>query len=275
MSLAPRADIQPDKTMLRVYDSEQKGATAFFRNRALLQTVDELLKSMSRRQSRLRVLFHASSIGAEVYSFVIHSRLSGLADCCQLEVSATDLNARFLEHARSVATYPAQSLDKMTPAERAFFSSAGEGEIRPLEEIRQSVRFLPPCSFVDATFDDVFDAVFIQNALTYVTPEQQRQCLDHVARYNQSLFIACAFHPDTIEADLSRHGYLPVLTRIADIHNGWSERIWTSDLPAPGTPEYSWVIPPFAEVPGYEFRFCSIFQRRTPLAPREDDHRPE
>jgi chemotaxis methyl-accepting protein methylase len=103
MSLDALADVQPEKTMLRVYDAAQKGATAFFRNRPLLATIDELLREKPGHEP-LRILFHASSIGAEVYSFVIHSMISGLAIERDLQVFATDLNPNFLNFAREGAT---------------------------------------------------------------------------------------------------------------------------------------------------------------------------
>jgi len=261
MILQTVAEPAPGKTMLRVYDAGQKGATAFFRNRPLLHTVDELLQAEAGRGT-VRVLFHASSIGAEVYSFVIHSMLSGLASRCDLQVSATDVNPAFLQHARR-ALYPRASLLGMTGEERGFFADSAEDLVGPVEEIRRRVRFLPARSFVDARLDDTFDAVFILNALTYVTPAEQSRCIANVARYNRSLLVACAFHPDSIESDLVAHRYRPITTRIAQIHDGWSERIRATGLPSPGTPEYSWVIPPFSEVPGFEYRYCSIFRKET------------
>lgn len=258
MSLTAQAELLPDKAMLRVYAGAQKGATAFFRNRPLLEVVCARLHALP--SPRLRVLFHAASIGAEVYSFVIHALLDGLADDKTLEVCATDLNADFLAHARR-AVYPAEVTARMTSAQRACFEPAGDGLVRPIDEVRRRVRFLPACSFVDASFDDAFDAVFILNAITYVGPDEQARCLQRVAGYTRSLLVACAFHPDTIERDLRANGFVPVTERIGEIHDAWTERIRTHDLPAPGTPDYSWVIPPFSEVPGFEYRYGSVFRR--------------
>lgn len=258
MTLVATAECRTDKTMLRVYDGAQKGATAFFRNRPLLDTVCAQLRA--RPASRLRVLFHAASIGAEVYSFVIHAVLDGVALERPIEVQATDINAEFLAFAAR-GRYPAEVLEPMTPAERAFFEPAGPGLVRPIEAVRRRVRFLPPCSFVDAAFDAPFDLVFILNALTYVGPEEQSLCLRRVAGYCEDMLVTCAFHPDTIESDLRRIGFAPVTERIAEIHNAWTERIRVGEPPAPGTPEYSWVVPPFAEVPGFEYRYGAIFRR--------------
>ncbi len=246
--------------MLRVYDGAQKGATAFFRNRPLLETLMELLEQ---RQGRpLRILFHAGSIGAEVYSFVVYALRTGLADRCPMEIYTTDLNPQFLRFAEE-ACYPAEVLNSFSEEERNWFERVEDGVVRPVEAVRRRVWFLPACSFVDAVppEGEVFDVVFILNALTYVTPDQQAECLQNVARYNTDLLVACAFHPDTIRRDLLANGYVPITTRIAEIHNSWTERIRSGELPPPESPDYSWVIPPFSEVPEFEFRFCSIFQR--------------
>jgi hypothetical protein len=261
MALTPLTDSVAGKAMLRVYDGAQKGATAFFRNRPLLETLMVLLEQ---RQGRpLRILFHAGSIGAEVYSFVIYALRTGLANRCPLEIYTTDLNPQFLQFAEE-ACYPAEVLETFTAEERVWFESLDSGMVRPVEAVRRCVWFLPACSFVDAVppEGEVFDVVFILNALTYVTPDQQAECLRNVARYNTDLLVACAFHPDTIRRDLLANGYEPVTTRIAEIHNAWTERIRTEALPPPDSPDYSWVIPPYSEIPEHEFRFCSIFQKR-------------
>ncbi len=263
-ALVPAVDLQPRKAMLRVYSGAQKGATAFFRNRPLLQTLDELLRS--NRAPTLRVLFHAASIGAEPYSFVIHGMLSGLSERVILQVHATDINAEFLAHARA-GFYPAAAIETLTPAERAFFEPIDAATVRVCERVRKRVSFLPPCSFVDADFPQSFDLVFVLNALTYVTPAQQHEALLRIAGYNSEWLVMAAFHPDSVRGDLQAAGYVAVPDRIADIHNGWDERIRDADLPPPDSPDYSWVIPPFAAVPGHEYRFGSIFRKHADRGP--------
>ena len=274
MALTPLTDSVAGKAMLRVYDGAQKGATAFFRNRPLLETLMALLEQHQGKP--LRILFHAGSIGAEVYSFVVYALRTGLVDRCPMEIYTTDLNPQFLQFAEE-ASYPAEVLDSFTDEERVWFERVDTGIVRPVEVVRRRVWFLPACSFVDAVppEGEVFDVVFILNALTYVTPDQQTECLRNVARYNTDLLVACAFHPDTIRSDLLTNGYEPVTTRIAEIHNSWTERIRTEALPAPESPDYSWVIPPYSEVPEHEFRFCSIFRKIAsshPTFTRPEDH---
>jgi hypothetical protein len=249
MDLKPIIDRAGEKTMLRAYSGEQKGATAFFRNRPLLETLMGLLEGGA------TVLFHASSIGAEVYSFAIYARRRGI----DVKICATDINPDFLSYSRR-GRYPAEILDTMTAEERGYFERTDD-EVTPVEAIKKMVTFLPPASFVDAVVEGSFDLVFVTNAMTYVTEAEQAVAIDNIARYNRRLLIASAFHPDTIEQDLTRNGYAPVLTNISAIHNAWEERIRPGFTPERGTPEYSWVIPPFSEVEGWRFKYCSIFEK--------------
>lgn len=54
-----------DPIMIRAYNDGHKGATAFFRNRPFLDTFFSILKS--RCAGRIKILVHASSVGAEPY----------------------------------------------------------------------------------------------------------------------------------------------------------------------------------------------------------------
>jgi hypothetical protein len=254
MDLKPIIDRAGEKTMLRAYSGEQKGATAFFRNRPLLETLMDLLWDQA------TVLFHASSIGAEVYSFAIYARMRGI----DVQISATDINPDFLSYSR-LARYPAEILDTMSSEEQAYFRHI-EDEVMPVEEIRKMVDFLPPASFVDTRIEEPFDVVFVTNAMTYVTEAEQAIAIDNIARYNRRVLVASAFHPDMIERDLTRNGYAPVLNNVSAIHNAWEERIRVGFTAQRGTPEYSWVLPPFSEVEGWRFKYCSIFEKCCPSA---------
>ena len=255
--MKPTVDHVAEKTMLRAYSGEQKGATAFFRNRALLATLIDLLET---EPHRLNVLFHASSIGPVVYSFAVYCRIRGLAD---LKIRATDINPDFLQYSRR-ARYPMEVLGTMTSQERAYFREADEAEVTPLDEIKEMIRFLPPVSFVDAAPRDTFELVFVTNAMTYITQAEQASAIDNIAGYNTRYLVVSAFHPDSIEQDLTRNGYAPVLSNISSIHNSWDERIREGPAPERGTPEYTWVLPPFSEIEGWRYKYCSIFQKTYP-----------
>ncbi len=260
MGLMPVVDPQPDKTMLRVYSGDSKGATSFFRNRPLLHALMRLCANYRKRQ--IKVLFHAGSIGAEAYSFATYCRIFDLQRTHDIQLFATDIDASFLDFARE-ARYPESILAPMTELERTHFVPSGSGFVSPCDAARSMVSFLPPISFVEAVSDESFDFVFVMNAITYVTELEQSIALRNIASYNCGYLVATAFHPDTIECDLTRNGYVPVTVDLERIHDGWGERIRTADLPLHGSPEYSWVLPPFSTIPGHEYRFCAIFQKST------------
>ncbi len=252
--------------MLRVYSGEQKGATAFFRNRPLLGTLTQLLGARAQHPpQRLRILFHSASIGAEAYSFAIWCRVHALDRKFALEISATDINSDFLDFARN-ALYPVNVLQTMEPEERECFEQVGENEVTPIEEIRHMVGFLPAMSFLEP-MAHAFDVVMVLNALTYVSEKEQSLAIRRIADYNTRYLVLTAFHPDTIEADLKQSGYAAVTDNIEAIHNGWHERIQLEPAATRGTAEYSWVLPPFSRVAGYEYKLCSIFEKDVTRAP--------
>jgi hypothetical protein len=146
-----------------VRDGIYNGATAFFRNKPLLDTLTPLLTGNP------RVLFHAVSIGAEAYSFAIHCKRHGI----NATIHATDINERFLGYAKT-----------HVPAEPML-----------------PVTFLPPMSFED-TPEDEYDFVFVNNAFTYVSPEVQSRAIANISTYNTGYLITTAFHQDTIRGDL-------------------------------------------------------------------------
>jgi hypothetical protein len=232
--------------MIRAYSGDSIGATSFFRNRPLLETLLPLLRDLSSK-----VLFHAVSIGAEAYSFAIYCRMRGIR--CDV-IDATDISENFLNYARR-ARYPAQALETMREEEKRFFEPCDDG-IAPTQPIRDAIRFLPPCSFVDARLPESYDVVFVMNALTYVTPEQQAQAIRNIAGYNNRYLILTAFHPLTIEEDLKANGYQPVLDNVEEIHNSWGDRVGQC---APKN--HSWMLPRFSKVEGYEYKYCAIFEK--------------
>jgi len=245
-----------EPVMIRVYDGAQRGATAFFRNRPLL---DRLVAELRERAGPSpRVFVHACSIGAEPYSLALRCRhLSGPP--MTPTITATDLNPSFLEAARA-GVYPEVVLEGMTAEERSWFEPAGTGEVRVPDATRRQVEFLPPRSFLDP-LDARYDAVLLLNALTYVSPAEQSLALQHAAAASRHLLALTAFHPDTIRADLGSAGFEPVLEDQRLIHEAWGDRLAPHPVPE-DRPEYSWRLPPFdTAVPDRTYRFCSLFAR--------------
>lgn len=247
----------PDPVMIRVYKGDKKGATSFFRNRPFLETVCAQLKTIEKPQ--INVLFHACSVGAEPYSFVAAAAMSGLfGHFEQINIIATDIEADFIAQAKA-ALYPASVVQGLTPAEQAFFAPADGGNVTIHPLLKEAVQFIAPASFVDFSTDVAFDAVFVMNAMTYVTPAQQSEAIRKIAGYNSRFLMLSAFHPDGIKADLQQAGYAPVAERRGEIHNAWGDRV-TSGPIAPQ--ESSWRVPPYSEeVADFEYKFGAIFQK--------------
>jgi len=262
VGIVPIVERHGEETMLRVYSGQSKGATSFFRNRPLLRLLLTQLAGYPRH--RIKVLFHASSIGAEPYSFAAYCQMYGLTASREIEIFATDIDGGFLDFARE-ARYPAAVLSTMNGSERDQFENDG-GSVRPVEALRKMVTFLPPISFVDATFAEPFDVVCLTNAMTYVSAAEQTRTLALVASYDRGYLVASAFHPDTIEADLQRGGYVPVEDEIEAIHDAWNGR--RRDEPVTeDSPQYSWVLPRFSRIDGYAFRYGAVFRKATLPSP--------
>lgn len=246
--------------MLRCYAHGHTGTTQFFRNRALLS---ELATLLARQETRpIRVLFHACSVGAEPYSLALwwrHRRGAAAVDA--IEIAATDIEPAFLAVARR-GVYPATVLEGLTAEEQSWFLPHPDGvEVPP--DVRAMVQVLAPMSFVDDRVGDDYDAVFIMNALTYVTAAEQHQAIVQAARVSRCVVGLTAFHPDTIAADVAAAGLVPWLDAQQSIHEGWGDRLIDGPV-LPESPYYSFQLPRRRpEVPDAASRYCALF---TPAA---------
>lgn len=155
---------------LRSATDNSIGTTAFFRNRPLLDAVCHRLGKID--QDDIHVLFHACSIGAEVYSFLIAVALHPVLGAKNVVVSACDHEADFLELGRQ-GIYPKQVLSAMHNEEAACFDIVTESEVRVKEHIRRKVTFLPACSMQDFESETPMDVVFLLNALLYLPASGQ------------------------------------------------------------------------------------------------------
>lgn len=246
------------KTPVRLRPTTERsiGTTAFFRNRILFDTLlDELTRA---GKSHYTVLFHACSIGAEVYSLVIQYLLRGREQQFSLRVLATDIEGGFIDYARN-GKYPKEILDGMTDAERTYFSVDADAAVSA--EVKALVEFMPPCDFTSYQSQDMFDVVSLLNCLVYVPQPTQTATLDRIAAYNSGFLLVTAFHRDSITADLQRNHYAPVLAHQREIHESWLDRrVNAPFVPQPGI-YADWTLPPFAEIAGHEYLYCSIFRK--------------
>lgn len=252
--------VSAEPMMIRAYNDGHKGATAFFRNRPFLETFFFALKPVC--QGRIKILVHASSVGAEPYSLALwwlHRVRSGWPGEVDIDIAATDIDSGFLAFAQQ-ATYPDALLAGMSAEEQSWFDTS-DGKLVVPVEARRLVRFLEPMSFVDGDPGEVFDAVLVMNALTYVSAADQALALSRWAGYTRHVLAVTAFHPDSIMSDLVRSGFVPCTEKHRQIHEAWGDRLAKEPVP-PDSPEYSWRLPPYdTPAADYAYRYGSVFLR--------------
>jgi len=244
----------PDPLMLRVYKDDRKGATAFFRNRFFLNVIVARLAALDAKP--VRVLVQACSIGAEPYSLAATALDRGL----DIAIDATDIEPEFVAFAQR-AQYPDAITAPMTASEKKFFKPAGQGQVEIDAALRAKVKFLPVQS-VTEPIPGAYDAVVAMNVLTYVTPAEQTRAIATMAAATAHYLCLTAFHPDSIKSDVESAGFEPVMDDQSLIHNSWGDRVRPGGA-TPGSPEYSWMVPPYnMDCADYAWRYCAIFRRK-------------
>jgi len=236
------------------------GTTYFFRNRPLVSTLLHELSTSSKQE--FSILFHACSIGAEVYSFVIQYLDEGYDKHFNIKCFATDKEQSFIDYAR-LGIYPNYTREGMHESEAGYFSNHGKKNLfRVVETVLEKVEFLPAANFVDFSTGAKYDVVFLLNCLVYVTQEQQSQTIDRVSRYNTEWLALTAFHTESIKADIDRNSYQPFTRNIREIHDSWLDRRVTSNVDERRPGIYAnYSLPVFSEIPDYEYKYCSLFRK--------------
>lgn len=137
-----------------------------------------------------------------------------------------------------------------------------EGESASVpDEAHGLVRFIPPMNFVSDVPIEKFDVVLIMNALTHVSSQEQQETISHAAGYARELLCLTAFHPDSIEQDVARIGFSPLMHNHRQIHEAWVERL-SGEPVARDHPDYSWKLPPYDDTRAdYASRYGVIFVR--------------
>jgi len=246
------------------------GTTAFFRNRPLLHALLGRMAELSVK--RISVLVHACSIGAEVWSLLIAAKRDPRLRDVVLEVYATDRESGFVAFAEQ-GIYPKQVLEGMCEEERAYFLPCDEQNVRVVDSLRQSVRFLTAASIESFESDCTFDLVMLMNVLLYLPGEKQSIVFDRIARYNRHLLVTTGFHFDRIKSDMTRNSYRPVVEAMEIIHDGWSDRRRETrgdNEMIPGKIFHPWSLQPFQKIKDYEYKYCAIFERVSQGNPHVD-----
>ena len=249
----------PDPIRLRPVTERSIGTTSFFRNRPLIDTLLSRLKYDAKKTNK--ILFHACSVGAEVYSLIIRFLLFSYDDEYSIKCYATDREEGFVGFAKS-ARYPSVALNGMVDGEKRYFSLKEE-EISVLPRVRKYVDFLPAHDFTLFNTTNTYDVVFLLNALVYVPESVQRKALARISKYNSRYLVVTGFHGDSIQKDLENNGYCPILENQQAIHDSWLDRRMAieGDVRSP-TIFTDWRLPSFSKIAGYEFKYCAIFEKQ-------------
>lgn len=248
----------PDTVILRPIVNDHIGTTSFFRNRILFETILNEFKES--RDSKISVLFHSSSVGAEVYSFVIKYLEMGLDKFFKLQCYVTDIEQAFLDFSEK-AIFPATIAQTMNAEEKSFFHGVKDKLIvKP--SVREYVTFLPASSYTEFESKKIYDAVFLLNAFIYVPAEGQALTIDKISKYNKKWFITSGFHMEQIKADLKRNKYAPITNNIKIIHDSWLDRRIDQGIVEKREGIYTdWSLPKYSEIPDFEYKYCAVFAK--------------
>jgi len=253
----------PTAHRIRTVDGDLIGTTAFFRNRAFLRQLGEEIASLAIEGRPVDIFVHACSIGAEAYSIAIHLQLAHPE--VAFRITCSDLSPGFVGFAKN-GVYPAKVIDRLEPAERAFFDPAPNGAVSVGSSTRALVTFDPPGSFVDYEPGRTFDVVTLCNALVYVPAAAQAAAIERIARYNSSLLALTGGHHDTVAEDLARNGYEPVMASFEAIHAGWTDRQrpqgWRPNQPLPPNIHADPYLGPIDDSPGWRYRHGALFRKQ-------------
>jgi len=240
------------------------GATCFFRNRPLLETISSILQS----SEDLSVLFHACSVGPEVYSFAINAALEKNFSR-KFSIYATDFEQLYLDKAKK-GIYSSEDISHLSDTEKMYFTRIDNNRYQINKSIQEMITFLPPSDYRVYESEKKYDIVFLLNSLCYVTAEEQSKVINKISSYNDKYLIISAFHTLSIKQDIKRNGYSPVLANIEEIYNSWPfqiakkpsllKRYIKNLLPAyknSGTILSGAEL--FSKNKDYEYKYCSIF----------------
>ncbi|HEV8550450.1 MAG TPA: CheR family methyltransferase [Polyangiaceae bacterium] len=149
----------------RVVNSITVGYTWFFRDPGQLATIETLLGKDLAGKQKVRIWVPGCSTGEDAYSVAFLAARSGRA----VEILATDLNSKSIEHARR-GLYGAWSVRDVDPRFIGHFTRQSDGRFEVRPELRERVTFAqhnlierPPVPSDAAAWD----IVLCRNVLIY------------------------------------------------------------------------------------------------------------
>ncbi len=159
------------------------GVTSFFRDRVAWKALNlEAIRKITSEKADLpvRVWTPASATGEEAYSIamMLLRELALAGKRRDIQVFATDVNDRALEHARE-GKYPV-SITADMPQEygQKYFTSTDDGNFLVInKEVRECVVFAKQDLLTDPPFSKL-DLIICRNFLIYLEPEAQEKCIN-------------------------------------------------------------------------------------------------
>lgn len=234
--------------------------TGFFRNDAQMETLIRL------RPAPKTIYIFGCSDGCEAYSFAMQFRLHGVVP--PPRILGFDINEDCIRHAQA-AIYERRQLDyygtgENLPTEKAkFFQPVGGDRFRVDESITRTCTFSLGSVLDEAAMAQLppADLVLCQNVLIHLPPEQNRLALDLLKRLvaPDGLLVIGGMRPEIRQELTTSAQFEPVVEDCRAIHDGWRDlRKWWDETPS-WAREY-FALEPFAETPGWQHRYSSIFR---------------
>src|SRR5690606_7961542 len=158
-------------------ESLRVGETRFFRHRAQVQAVSDLVipsLAAARGSGAIRAWSAGCATGEEAYTLAMLLARGLPPPAYQVSVIGTDISRDALAVARA-GEYPTAALDQV-PAElrRSAFEQAGEGRVRVAAALARRVRF-EQHNLAEADYPAGFDLIWCRNVLIYFEPEARRR----------------------------------------------------------------------------------------------------
>lgn len=180
--------ILKDKTgaaLRGMIDALTTNHTGFFRESAHFDFLREIVVPEFRKRGRLSVWSAACSTGEEPFSvaFCLLDEL-GLDAVPRLDILATDISTRVLDHARK-GVYAAERFEEVSPARLRNYIRRGEGQWKDWylvkREIRAAVEFRRLNLMESFSGVASFPVVFCRNVMIYFDRATQESLVNRIA----------------------------------------------------------------------------------------------
>lgn len=145
--------------------------TEFFRDPAVYDLVEDLLRDMATRKRRIRIWSAGCSSGEEPYSLAILCKET-LEDLPRVRITATDIDREIIKRAKK-GVYGPTSLKNAKPGLRKKYFSEDAGRYAVSDEVKSLVQFKHHDLLGHRRLSG-FEMIFCRNVMFYFSRELQR-----------------------------------------------------------------------------------------------------